>query len=314
MTNYMGIGDVATVEARGEKAQLCKIVNTTRVKQERFDSVTDVVDVGWIRGAAYALVGSFSSILSFRVVLPAALSVAPGLLLAAIRIKVVAPHSFLPGVFIVIMPLLYVPMIWSFTIFAIQHVSDPFLVVGITLVSFSPLANTILGVAKQVTSPMSRKGVGHFIVWVQRVKRFMQLVGGICILRYLAQVCVHIHRIQEHGRGIEAFILEQTQRLLVPLLFGQIDSLVSLIYSGPLWSFIFSFFAQMYLTAIVGSDWMLRASAEEWNSQGREYLVELEEQGCLDNMSAEMLHKQREAAMAAMLDLTTRRRKHKEGH
>merc|ERR1711972_915597 len=128
-------------------------------------------------------------------------------------------------------------------------------------------------------------------------------------MKYLTELGLHIHHVQERRKGIEAFILEQSQRLLLPLLIGQVDSLVSLIYSGPLWSLVFTFFAQMYLTAIVGSDWMLRASAEEWNSQGREYLVELEEQGCLDNVSAEMLHKQREAAMAAMLELTARRRK-----
>merc|ERR1712137_75087 len=108
---------------------------------------------------------------------------------------------------------------------------------------------------------MSRKGVRDFTMWVQRVTGFMRLVGTICILKYLAEVCFRIHRVQERRRGIEAFVLEQSQRLLLPLLLGQVDSLVSLIYSGPLWSFVFTFFAQMYLTAIVGSDWMLRASA-----------------------------------------------------
>ncbi|CAK0795938.1 unnamed protein product [Prorocentrum cordatum] len=61
----------------------------------------------------------------------------------------------------------------------------------------------------------------------------------------------------------------------------------------------------LYLTAIVASDWLLRASAEEWDSHGEECLVELQENGRLDDKrELELLYKKREASMTAMLELT----------
>lgn len=316
LNNYMGVGDVATLEAREQKERLCKVINTTHIKEGPLSGVREIVDVAWLRSAAYALVGGLSSLLSFRVVLPEALSVAPGLLTAAMRIKVVVPQSYLPGVFIAIMPLLYVPTVWSFCIFAVQGFGDPLLLVTFTLMAFSPLAYTVLGIIKQVTSPMSRNGARSFARNVRYSTSAMQFVSLVCFAIYMVKTGLHLHAIEESHKGVTAFILEEGERLLLPLLVGQARSLVSLLFSGPLWSLIFTFWQEMYMTAIVGADWMMRASAEEYyNSQGEEYFVELQDQGRLDPAAAQALHEQRKAAMEAMMDLTQQdRRPRGEGH
>merc|ERR1719145_252102 len=121
---------------------------------------------------------------------------------------------------------------------------------------------------------------------------------------------MRIHEIEISRKGLASFLIEQGKELLLPLLIGQVDNLISLVFSGPLWSLVFSFIVQLYLTAIVASDWLLRASAEEWDSHGEECLVELQENGQLDDKrELEMLHRKREAAMMAMLELTAAKRR-----
>lgn len=308
VSDYMGVGGSVTVETQKKKAEVCGFFNTSHVKKGPMDTIGEVVDVSWIRSAAYGLVGSLSASFAFRAALPEALSVAPGLLAAAIRIKVVAPQSFLPGVFIIITPLLYVPVVWSFCILIVQSSGDPFLLMGITLLVFSPLTYMLFGVSFSVASPMSRSRVTTFATNVRYCNWFMQGLALSGLVAYFFRLGERIEAIEERGQGIAAFLIEQTKRLLLPLIMGSFDSVVDFLTSGPVWSFIFTCVTEVYLTAVVGSDWMLRASVEEWNAQGQEHLVDLEEEGFLGDVSAERLHNQRLAAMTAMLELTAKTR------
>jgi hypothetical protein len=313
LTNYMGIGDIATGEATIEKDQLCQAIHDSHMKQEPFSGVADILDVGWIKSAAYTLVGGLSSVLSFQVVLPEALSVAPGFLMGALRTKLVLPQSYLPGVFIVIMPLLYVPMAWAFCIFIVQGVGDWYMLVALILLVFSPLSYTILGLTRRVSSPMSRKNVRSFTTHVQNLVTLMMVMGFACILCYLYEIWDRIGRVERSQTGIAYFLLEQG-KLMLPLLIGQVSfSLTSLALSGPFWSLNFTFWTEMYMTAVVSVDWMLRASAEEWSCQGCEYFAELKEQGKLDTVNAEHEHKARNEAMGAMVELTLPKSERKGG-
>jgi len=318
VTNEIGIGDDATHLLGADKEKLCRLINTTKVEDVRenpLGSLREVLDVPWARNAAKGFIGTMSSILSFRALMPLALSIAPGLLTAAVRIKVMIPESYLPGVFIVIMPLLYVPLIWSFSMFIVQGVGDPCLLAGITLLVFSSLAYTAFALSMRVTSPMSRRGAEVFAIRVWWVVAIMRVVGLVCIGTYVYEVGLRIHEIETSRKGLASFLIEQAKELLLPLLIGQVDNLIALAFSGPLWSLVFSFIVQLYLTALVASDWMLRASAEEWDSHGEECLVELQESGQLDDKrELEMLHRKREAAMTAMLELTARKQSRLLGH
>jgi len=210
------------------------------------------------------------------------------------------------------MPLLYVPMVWAFCIFLVQGFGDPLLLVALTFLTFSPLTYTIFGAMRRVTSPMSKTGVRSFIACVQCISKMLQVIALVCLVAYFVKVGMHLHEIQAGGKGIAAFLLEQSQKFILPLLVGQIDNIVSLITSGPLWSLIFTFLLELYLTAIVGADWMIQSSAEEWEQQGEEYLVELEADGMLDfEKGATAYHRHRLAYMEAMTELTRKRSKKK---
>jgi len=162
---------------------------------------------------------------------------------------------------------------------------------------------------------MSRRGAQVFADRVWWIIAVVRLVALACIVAYVVKVVLCIREIETRGKGLGAFMIEQGKSLLLPLLIGQVDNLISLVFSGPLWSLIFSFVVQVYLTAIVASDWLLRASAEEWDSHGEECLVELQENGRLDDKrELELLYKKREASMMAMLELTGKKQADLLGH
>merc|ERR1712129_38678 len=60
----------------------------------------------------------------------------------------------------------------------------------------------------------------------------------------------------------------------------------------------------MFLTTVVGADWMMRSSAEEWWLQDQEYIAEMQEVHKFDDQSAEKLHTDLVNAMTAMLEVT----------
>lgn len=308
VNNYLGIGDILGVRGGREKSHLCSTVEQSHMKitEGPLQGVQEVVDVGWLRSVAYSLVGTFSSALAFRIVLPEALSIAPGFLTGAIRIKIVVPQSYLPGVFITIMPLMYVPMVWSFCIFIVQGVGDTWLLIALVLLATSPLAYTFVGLARNIMSNISRKGIRNFTSDVDKIMKLMHYAAFLCIAVWFGMLYVHVRRIEESRTGIAYFLLEQGHKLFLPLLVGHISSIASICMSGPLWSIIFTFLTEMYMTGIVSADWMLSSAAEEWDTQGEDFFSELQESGMVnDARLAEDLHRQRACAMGALLDLVT---------
>jgi len=184
LTNYMGIGDVTTKEARKQKEKLCGMINDTdtKVSLDTLSNVKEVFDVVWIKNSASMALGLYSGLLSFHRLLPAALSVAPGLLKAALRIKVVVPQSYLPGVFIVLMPLMYMPMVWACGVCAVQGIGEIWLLVSLACLAFSPAVYTVLGIVRAVTSPISQKGVLFLFANCQKLDLDV-LLGGPVLLR-----------------------------------------------------------------------------------------------------------------------------------
>jgi len=303
----MGIGDVTTKEARKLKDKLCGMVNDTdmNVSLDTLSSVTDVVDVVWIKNSASMALGLYSGLLSFQRLLPVALSVAPGLLTAALRIKVVAPQSYLPGVFIVLMPLMYMPMVWSCGVCAVQSIGEIRLLVSLAFLAFSPALYTVFGIRRAVTSPIPRTGVLDFFQTVKNWTWMCYLVALFFFVWYMVKICTQIHEIEER-KGLGAFVLEQARKLLLPLVLGEVTNLVSLLLSRVVWSMLFTFATEMFLTTVVSADWMLHSSAEEYDyavNAENWALVEMQEEHVKD-ADVKKLHGDLEAARMAMLEIT----------
>jgi len=302
LTNYMGMGDVAAGETWKQKEKLCGKINETETNVTLdIDTVKEVVD-GLLQNSAYTASGLYSGLLSFQVLLPAAFSVAPGLLTAALRIKLVAPQSHLPGVFIVVMPLMYVPLVWACGVIAVQSIGEILVLVALACVALSPAVYTVFGIARAVTSPMSRTDVLCFCKTVEKCTTIFKSVALLCFVIYMrkiySRIQEQIQEIEESKEGLAAFALEQARKVLLPLLLGEVTNLKSLLYSGVVWSMLFTFTTAMFLTTVVGADWMMRTTVEEW--QGWRYQSQYRFHG----KSPEQLYREQVSAATAMLLVT----------
>ena len=57
-------------------------------------------------------IGLKHALMGFKIMIPAAVAIAPGLMKGALAVKMLVPQSSLPGVFVVLLPWLYCPIMW----------------------------------------------------------------------------------------------------------------------------------------------------------------------------------------------------------
>jgi len=107
-----------------------------------------------------------------------------------------------------------------------------------------------------------------------------------------------IQKIEESKEGLAAFALEQARKVLLPLLLGEVTNLKSLLLSGVVWSTLFTFTTAMFLTMVVGADWMMRTTVEEWQEW------RYQDQDRFHGKSAEQLYREQVSAATAMLLVT----------
>lgn len=269
LTHLIELGDTNSNLAKEEKMKLCTHihdgVDVARDFVNLASTLNALFDEFWrfVREILQEVVSAKAGIISFITLLPLALSIAPGLLSAALRIKTLVPDSFLPGVFILIMPLLYVPLTWSLLLFLVQSIRDPVLLVGVVLMAFSPLVYTFMAIRYDInylTAP------GDARIFVRRSNLAMTAVRVLSIVCFCFWADRSYRNNQEFAhiflRGVCKVFLEN----LLPKFAVLRDYLWALLYSAPVWSMVFTCVAQYGLTAAVASDWTLRASAEEFDA------------------------------------------------
>jgi len=306
--NYLEFMDRALGETWKQKEKFCGKINKaeTKVKIDSLGSLKEAV-TGALRSPAYIAVGLYSGLLSFQVLLPVALSVAPGLLNAALRIKVMVPQSHLPGVFIVLMPLMYMPIVWACGACIVQSIGEIFPMVALVSMALSPAGYTVLGIAKAVTSPMTPSRVLAFYQDAEKWSWVCKFVTLCCFGLYISKICRQIQEIEERNEGLAALVLEQARKLLLPLLLGKVASMGSLLLSGVVWSMLFTLMTATLLTTVVGADWMMRSTVDEWHVQ-EGYYKEMQEELQYDNNHFPQLRDGYVTQMKAMLHLVTHQR------
>merc|ERR1719499_893411 len=67
----------------------------------------------------------------FLTMFPAALSVAPGMLKGALRMKLLVPQSNMPGMFVLMLPWLYAPVAWCYYSIFFQILGSVLLLLGL---------------------------------------------------------------------------------------------------------------------------------------------------------------------------------------
>ena len=78
--------------------------------QQLIDSMSSLLSQ--TSGYATSVVGVLNSIDALRIMLPAAVSLAPGIIRGSVITKALVPQSTFPGIFIITVPILYCPIVW----------------------------------------------------------------------------------------------------------------------------------------------------------------------------------------------------------
>jgi hypothetical protein len=109
----------------------------------------DLVDKAQL-GAELAI-GLVNGLWAFKTMLPSAVAVAPAMLRGALKVKVLVPQSSIPGMFVVMLPWLYCPLLWCVYNLAFHMIGTLYLFFGLMLHAFAPMMYFLVGSVMGVT-------------------------------------------------------------------------------------------------------------------------------------------------------------------
>lgn len=129
-----------------------------------------------MKDAAEATIATWLAMQNLGTLFPAALSIAPGLLKGAMRMKLLVPQSNIPGMFVLILPWLYCPMTWCMYSVAFQAIGNPVLLIGLLIMAFTPVTYVVIGKWYRLDKPMTDQNV---TVAIRALGRTLSVVSMI---------------------------------------------------------------------------------------------------------------------------------------
>ncbi|CAE7426744.1 ABCF2 [Symbiodinium sp. CCMP2456] len=128
--------------------------------------------------------GLVNGLRGFNTIMPAALALAPALLRGALKVKVTAPQSTIPGMFVVVLPLLYCPMTWGMYHIFFQLLGDFWMLLGLLVMAFGPMVYLALGSYYTITRPLTDKAVAQVMVSMNRASTILAIIGYVFICTF----------------------------------------------------------------------------------------------------------------------------------
>ena len=98
-------------------------------------------------------------------------------------VKVLVPQSSIPGMFIVLLPWMYCPLVWMVYNVAFQMVGNMWLFIGLIIQAFGPMVYFVIGSFMQVTKPMDDRAI-------TKVINRMAIASGIFTLGSITFLCM----------------------------------------------------------------------------------------------------------------------------
>eukprot|EP00929_Paragymnodinium_shiwhaense_P080424 TRINITY_DN41943_c0_g1_i1.p1 TRINITY_DN41943_c0_g1~~TRINITY_DN41943_c0_g1_i1.p1 ORF type:complete len:913 (-),score=146.75 TRINITY_DN41943_c0_g1_i1:140-2878(-) len=139
----------------------------------------------------------------FHLIMPLSLALAPALLRGALKVKVAAPQSTLPGMFIMLLPWLYCPMLWGMYNIYLQLVGDFLMLIGMAAIAFSPMIYCYIGYMKNITRPLNDEKVEELANDLGWYRRTFLSVGYVCLGLFLARRTITVsdeyHTVEEEA-------------------------------------------------------------------------------------------------------------------
>jgi len=119
---------------------------------------------------------------TFKTMSGATFAMAPALIRAALKVKTAVPQSPVSGMFIVLLPWLYSPIVFVILNCFFQLVGNWQLLVGIIVYSFFPMLFFVIGMKKKVTRPFNDQEASKFVKIFKAVQYSKVVIGGSFIV------------------------------------------------------------------------------------------------------------------------------------
>lgn len=200
--------------------------------------------------------------------LPAALSIAPGLIKGAWRMKMLVPQSNIPGMFVIVLPWLYAPLTWSIYSVVFQLVGSPYLLVGLVLISFTPVVQSAMAMKKHLDRPMTDEDVIVVTKKIGKTLLWMTIIGWVLVVLYFLSMIFRYGRskdwwgLWDDGLPPVDWGDQQEARIVLDLLASATSQsfMRQIVFTIVL--VLTSFFEKYYMTSIAGLDWMVSRLVE----------------------------------------------------
>eukprot|EP00418_Pyrodinium_bahamense_P093698 CAMPEP_0179041450 /NCGR_PEP_ID=MMETSP0796-20121207/16162_1 /TAXON_ID=73915 /ORGANISM="Pyrodinium bahamense, Strain pbaha01" /LENGTH=705 /DNA_ID=CAMNT_0020737813 /DNA_START=65 /DNA_END=2182 /DNA_ORIENTATION=- len=179
-------------EALKQAKRGCSIAEITLDKTGGYEQTDEMMKYisNKLKAGAEASIATFLAFKNLGTIFPAALSIAPGLLKGAVRMKMLVPQSNIPGMFVLILPWLYCPLTWCMYSIMFQAVGNCTLLIGMLLLAFNPAIYAFLGSYYQLDQPLRDDEVIYTIGRLRTAQLVVSLVAYAC----LALFVLHLFR------------------------------------------------------------------------------------------------------------------------
>lgn len=191
--------------------------------------------------------GFANGLRGFTTIMPAALALAPAMLRGALKVKVTAPQSTIPGMFVIVLPLLYCPLTWGMYHIAFQLLGDIWMLLGLLVMAFAPMVYLGLGTYYSITRPLTDEAITQVMVSMNRISAIIAVVGYafICTFAWKRYKLIMLDAEPGDENSVERdayrYIVQQVA-VLQPGFWVQLAGIAM---------------AKYFFTTLAGVDWMM---------------------------------------------------------
>lgn len=142
-----------------------------------------------------SMVSLMLAFFNVKTMFPAALSLAPGLLRGAVRMKMLVPQSIIPGMLVLILPWMSCPLAWCMYSIGFQIVGNVVLLFALLVAAFAPTTYFIVGWWRELVRPMPDKEAKVIVAEIDKRLFWLNLFVVLMALIYVFEVaCALVHR------------------------------------------------------------------------------------------------------------------------
>eukprot|EP00927_Polykrikos_kofoidii_P001653 TRINITY_DN10633_c0_g1_i1.p1 TRINITY_DN10633_c0_g1~~TRINITY_DN10633_c0_g1_i1.p1 ORF type:complete len:725 (+),score=78.03 TRINITY_DN10633_c0_g1_i1:67-2241(+) len=199
-----------------------------------------------LQANAEMIIGLVRGLQDFLELLPSVISIGSAIVKGAMKTKLVAPQSTLPGMLLVFVPLLISPLNWIQYSLIAQSVGDTSLFLALAILAFSPAFTAIHSRCRRVTKPLTDSAIDQWS-FEELIIMILYLVAMVVFLIIFVCSSTHLRWLLKAVSGN------------IDLLSGALSNAVVGSLARTLWAVICS----VIFTSVASCDFMLHEIGEQ---------------------------------------------------